>query len=123
MRIFGITIPDDKKLAIGLTSLYGIGHSRARNILNAADVSGEIKASELTNEQENALREQIEQYTLEGDLRREVSANIKRLKDIKCYRGLRHSQRLPMRGQRTSTNSRTNRGNKRSTMSTGRRSK
>ena len=121
MRLFGITIPDDKPLEIALTYLYGIGGSRAQTICDNAGVDRRKKTKDISADEENALRQEIEQYTLEGDLRREVSANIKRLRDIKSYRGIRHSMRLPMRGQRTKTNSRTNRGNKRATMNTGRR--
>jgi small subunit ribosomal protein S13 len=121
MRLFGITIPDNKRLDVALTYLYGIGRSRAQKICKNAGVDGSKKTKDMSAEDENAIREQIENDTLEGDLRRTVSANIKRLRDIKCYRGLRHSMRLPMRGQRTKTNARTNRAHKRATMNTGRR--
>jgi len=121
MRLFGITIPDEKRLDIGLTHLYGIGHSRAHDICSAAGLEPNMKSKDLTNEQEQAIREQIETYNLEGDLKREESANIKRLRDIRSYRGMRHQMRLPSRGQRTKTNSRTRRGNKRTTQQTGRR--
>ena len=122
MRILGITLPDDKKVSIGLTHLHGIGHSRASDICEAAGVDAGKKCGELTTDEDTALREQIEQFNLEGDLKREVSGNIKRLKDIRSYRGMRDTNRLPSRGQRTKTNSRTVRGNKRQTQSTGRRS-
>jgi small subunit ribosomal protein S13 len=120
MRISGITIPN-KRLPFALTALYGIGLSRAGAIIARAKVDPSKKADELTAAEENALRKQIEVIKLEGDLKREVAGNIKRLKDIGTYRGLRHSKRLPVRGQRTKTNSRTTRGNVRKTMGSGRR--
>jgi small subunit ribosomal protein S13 len=121
MRILGITIPNNKHLDIGLTSLYGIGLSRARMILKEASIDPTIKADTLTVDQENAIRKVIETMSIEGVLKREISANIKRLKDIKSYRGVRHMKRLPVNGQRTKTNSRTVRGNVRKTMASGRR--
>ena len=121
MRLSGITIPDNKRLTYALTALYGIGTSRARVICAQAKVDPMLKASELNESQENALRKFIEGYKIEGDLKREVSSNIKRLKDIGSYRGSRHQKRLPSRGQRTKTNSRTVRGNVRKTMGSGRR--
>ncbi len=121
MRILGITIPNNKHLDIGLTSLYGIGVSRARSILKEADIDPNSKADTLTVDQENAIRKVIETMSIEGVLKREISANIKRLKDIKSYRGVRHMRRLPVNGQRTKTNSRTVRGNVRKTMASGRR--
>ncbi len=121
MRILGITIPDEKQLPFALRTLYGIGHSRAREILNKAKVSLTKKPKELTPDEENAIRKVIEEFKIEGDLKRDVSANVKRLKDIKCYRGVRHIRSLPVRGQRTKSNSRTRRGNTRKTMGTGRR--
>ena len=121
MRILGITIPNNKHLDIGLTSLYGIGVSRARTILKDAKVDASMKADALSVDQENAIRKVIETMLIEGVLKREISANIKRLKDIKSYRGTRHMKRLPTRGQRTKTNSRTVRGNVRKTMASGRR--
>lgn len=121
MRILGITIPDTKRLEIGLTALYGIGRSRAQEILTSAKIPFDKKPSELSTEDEARLRVLFEKYRLEGDLRREVGGNIKRLKDIKAYRGTRHARRLPSRGQRTKTNSRTVRGNVRKTMGSGKR--
>ena len=121
MRIFGITIPDNKRLEVGLTTIYGIGPSRARKILDDASVDHNLKAKDLTEDQERALRALIESFKLEGDLKREVAANVKRLKDVKAYRGVRHSRHLPVRGQNTKRNSRTVRGNKRNTMGSGRR--
>ncbi len=121
MRILGITIPNNKHLDIALTSLYGIGISRAQKILEEAKIDSNLKGDKLTPEQENTIRKIIEAMTIEGSLKREISSNIKRLKDIKTYRGIRHSRRLPVRGQRTKTNSRTVRGNVRRTMSSGKR--
>lgn len=121
MRLLGITIPDEKRLEIGLTTLYGIGRSQAQKILDEAKVPYELKAKEATVDQENKIRAIVESLQLEGDLKREVAGNIKRLKDIKAYRGVRHMRGLPVRGQRTKTNSRTRRGNVRKTMGTGRK--
>lgn len=121
MRILGITIPDDKQLPFALRTLYGIGHSRARLILKKAGVAAEKRSKDLTADEENAIRKVVESFKIEGDLKREVSGNIKRLKDIKCYKGIRHIRSLPVRGQRTKSNSRTRRGNTRKTMGTGRR--
>ena len=120
MRILGITIPEEKRLEIGLTTLFGVGRSRARTILAEAGVPEGIKPKEVTIDQENKIRSVIETMTIEGDLKREVAGNIKRLKDIKTYRGLRHMRNLPVRGQRTKTNARTKRG-ARKTMGTGRK--
>ncbi|MFA6050355.1 MAG: 30S ribosomal protein S13 [Candidatus Paceibacterota bacterium] len=110
MRVLGITIPDDKRLEIGLTSVFGIGRPLAHKILEVSNVDFGKKAKELTTNEENEIRKNIEAYKLEGELRREVSGNIKRLRDIKCYRGVRHQKRLPARGQRTKTNARTLKG-------------
>ena len=121
MRILGITIPNNKHLDVGLTCLYGIGISRARKILDQVGIDRNIKADVLTVDQENAIRKIIETMSIEGGLRREVASNVKRLKDIKAYRGVRHMRRLPVNGQRTKTNSRTVRGNVRKTMGSGRR--
>lgn len=121
MRILGITIPNNKHLDIGLTALYGIGLSRSRMILKEAGIDPKTKSDSLTVDQENAIRKVVETMSIEGALKREISANIKRLKDIKAYRGVRHMRRLPVNGQRTKTNSRTVRGNVRKTMGSGRR--
>jgi small subunit ribosomal protein S13 len=121
MRISGITIPDNKRLKVGLTVLYGIGLPLAKQILAESKVSADKKPTEISAEEENTIRKIIESKKIEGDLKREVSANIKRLKDIKSYRGTRHAKKLPSRGQRTKTNSRTLRGNTRKTMGTGRK--
>lgn len=121
MRILGITIPNNKRLDIGLTALYGIGLSRSRQILKEAGVEANVKSDSLTVDQENAIRKVIESMTIEGALKREIAANVKRLKDIKSHRGVRHMKKLPVHGQRTKTNSRTVRGNVRKTMASGRR--
>lgn len=121
MRILGITLPDEKRIKIALTSLYGIGQSRALSILAEAKVSAEKKSKELTADEENAIKKAMETMKIEGDLKREVAGNIKRLKDIKAYRGVRHARSLPVNGQRTKTNSRTRRGNVRKTAGTGRK--
>lgn len=121
MRILGITIPEEKRIEIGLTAVYGIGRSRAHTILDGAKIAYSAKPKDITVDQENEIRRIIETLKLEGDLKREVAGNIKRLKDIKAYRGSRHAKGLPSRGQRTKTNSRTRRGNVRKTMGTGRK--
>ena len=121
MRITGITIPDQKRLEVALTVIYGIGRPRAKKILGEAHIDSGKKPKDLTPEEENKIRGIIESLTIEGDLKREVASNIKRLRDIKAYRGVRHMRGLPSRGQRTKTNSRTRRGNTRKTMGTGRR--
>ena len=120
MRISGITIPDEKHLAYALTAVYGIGLSRAQSILDELNIEHTTKATELTTEQENAIREKVEAFTIEGELKRQVSGNIKRLKDINSYRGSRHAKGLPARGQRSKTNARTLKGVKK-TMGSGRR--
>ncbi|MCR4311550.1 MAG: 30S ribosomal protein S13 [Candidatus Taylorbacteria bacterium] len=121
MRILGITVPDNKRLEIGLTCLFGVGRSRALEVLEQAKIPASKRAKELTVDEENAIRKIIESYKIEGDLKRHIAGNIKRFKDIKAYRGIRHMRGLPVRGQRTKTNSRTRRGNTRKTMGTGRR--
>ena len=121
MRIAGITIPNNKRLSWGLTALYGIGLSRAQRVCKEVGLDPFRKVSELKPEEEQAIRKVVESFKLEGDLKREVAGNVKRLKDIGTYRGLRHLKRLPVRGQRTKTNSRTVRGNVRKTMGSGRR--
>lgn len=121
MRILGITIPGEKHLDVGLTVLYGIGVSRARKILDTVEIPYTTKAKDISPDDENKIRKEVEVLKIEGNLKREISANIKRLKDIKAYRGIRHTRRMPVRGQRTKTNSRTVRGNVRKTMGSGRR--
>ncbi len=121
MRILGITIPNEKRLEIALTSLYGVGISRARKILDEAKVPYGKTAKDLTTAEENIIRASLESLKIEGNLRREIASNIKRLKDIKAYKGTRHARGLPVRGQRTKTNSRTVRGNVRKTMASGKK--
>lgn len=121
MRLLGITIPEEKRIDIGLTVLYGIGRPRATSILKEAKVDNAKRPKDISQEEENRIRVLVEALTLEGDLKRETAGNIKRLKDIKAYRGVRHTRGLPVRGQRTKSNSRTRRGNVRKTMGTGRR--
>mgnify|MGYP003425571987 FL=1 len=121
MRIAGITIPENKRLEIALTAVYGIGRPKAKEILKKINIDLGKKVPELSQEEEILIRKEIEINKIEGDLRREKQINIKRLKDIKAYRGVRHLKGLPTRGQRTKTNSRTLRGNKRATMGSGRR--
>jgi len=121
-RIAGIDIPDNKRVVISLTYIYGIGRISAAKILKQANVSEEVRVNKLTADQLNAIRQIVEKnYKIEGDLRREIGMNIKRLKEIICYRGMRHGRRLPVRGQRTKTNSRTVRGNVRKTAGSGKR--
>ncbi len=112
-RIAGIDLPREKRIEIGLTYIFGIGRKSAKDILEMAGVNPDIRVKDLTEDQESALREVIDKnYTIEGDLRREVALNIKRLIEIGCYRGLRHRRGLPVRGQRTKTNARTRKGPK-----------
>lgn len=121
-RIASITLPKEKRIEIGLTYIFGIGRNLADGILKAADVDPAIRVKDLTENQVNKLREIIEKdHKVEGELKREVLLNIKRLKEIDSYRGSRHSKSLPVRGQRTKTNSRTVRGNARKTMGSGRK--
>ncbi len=120
IRIAGINLPNEKRVIIAITYIYGIGDSRARVILEKAKISPDTRVKDLKESEVSALREFLEKkYLVEGDLRREVASHIKRLKEIGCYRGNRHLKKLPARGQRTKTNSRTVRGNKRVTMGSG----
>lgn len=122
MRVAGITIPKDKRVVVSLPYIYGIGRANAVAILLIAEIDPSTRVKDLTPEQEDRLRTIIEkQYKTEGDLRREIGSNIKRLKDIKSYRGIRHMKHLPSRGQRTKTNSRTVRGNKRNVATSGKK--
>ncbi len=121
MRIAGVTLPDDKQLAYALPLIFGIGPTRALDILKEAGVEPTRKGSELSADEEQKIRTLSESYTIEGELRREIGQNVKRLKDIRAARGIRHERRLPARSQRTKTNSRTVRGNTRKTMGSGRR--
>lgn len=120
MRLIGITIPDNKRIDMGLTALFGIGRSRAHTILTTAKVDFAKKPKDINADEEARIRSVVETYKLEADLKREVGGNIKRLKDIKSYRGVRHTRRLPVRGQRTKTNARTLKGVKK-TMGSGRK--
>lgn len=121
MRIAGITVPDTKRLEIALTAIYGVGRPRALSVLGTLGIEAGKKATDLSSQEETALREAIEKFRVEGELRRSISANIRRLKDIKSHRGSRHAKKLPVRGQTTKTNNRTVRGNVRKTMTSGRR--
>jgi small subunit ribosomal protein S13 len=121
MRISGITIPEEKRLEIGLTAIFGVGRPRAHAALLAVGVDFGKRPKDLTPQEEAAIREYIEKHQVEGELKREISSNIRRLKDIKAFRGVRHLRKLPVHGQRTKTNSRTVRGNVRKTMTSGRR--
>ena len=122
LRIAGVTLPNDKRLEAGLLAIYGIGITRAKNILNELKISPDVRVKDLNEAEANKLRDYIEKtFKVEGELKREVLFNIKRLKEIKSYRGSRHSKNLPVRGQRTKTNSRTVRGNVRRTMGSGRK--
>ena len=109
-RIAGVNIPDRKHAVIALTSIYGVGPTRAKQICEAADVAPNRRIMELTEEEVEKLRNEVAKFTVEGDLRREVSMNIKRLMDLGCNRGIRHRRGLPLRGQRTRTNARTRKG-------------
>jgi len=121
-RIVGINIPENKSILISLTYIYGIGLALSRKILSEAKVNPSLRAKDLTADQVNTLKEIIEKnYKIEGDLRREIMMNIKRLKDIGSWRGFRHIKGLPVRGQRTRTNTRTVRGNVRKTVGSGRK--
>ncbi|MFN3741810.1 MAG: 30S ribosomal protein S13 [Anaerolineales bacterium] len=121
-RIEGVDLPRNKRVEIGLTYIYGIGRSRAREILAATKVNPDTRVKDLTEAEITALRDYIaKNYKVEGDLRREVQMNIKRLIEIGCYRGLRHRRNLPVRGQRTRTNARTRKGPRKTVAGRGRR--
>ena len=121
-RIVGVNIPDNKKIFIALTYVYGIGNSLSKEIITKVKVDPDKRAKDLSPEEINDIRGAIEGvYTIEGELKREILGSIRRLKEINSWRGLRHTKRLPVRGQRTKTNSRTIRGNKRSTVGSGRK--
>ncbi len=122
MRIAGINIPDKKRIDVALRYIYGIGPTTAREVLKQAQIDFNKKAQDLTSAQTNTLKEILEKnYKIEGELRQEISVNIKQLKDMGCYRGTRHMRHLPARGQRTKTNSRTVRGNVRKTAGSGKK--
>ena len=112
-RIAGINIPTHKQIVIGLESIFGIGQSRSKLICETLKLDPSTKVSELTEDQLESIRVAVSRYEVEGDLRREVSMNIKRLRDLGCYRGIRHRKSLPLRGQRTKTNARTRKGPRR----------
>lgn len=112
-RVAGVNIPDNKHVVIALTYIYGIGQTRAKNICIATGIDPTVAVRSLSEEQLDSIRSVVAKFPVEGDLRREVSMNIKRLMDLGCYRGLRHRRGLPVRGQRTSTNARTRKGPRR----------
>jgi small subunit ribosomal protein S13 len=121
-RIAGVTLPANKRLDVALTYIYGIGTTTAKHILAAVQVPGSVRVKDLSEAQANKVRDEVEKkHKVEGELKREVLGNIKRLKEIGAYRGLRHIKNLPVRGQRTKTNTRTVRGNVRRTMGSGKR--
>lgn len=120
-RIAGVTLPNNKRVLIALTYIYGIGDTQAKKIIEMTGVDGDVRVKDMAESEINKLREHIEKsMKVEGELRRDTMAQIKRLKEIGSYRGTRHAKNLPMRGQRTKTNSRTTRGNVRKTMGSGR---
>jgi small subunit ribosomal protein S13 len=118
-RIAGVNIPNHQHAVIALTSIYGIGRARSRAICAAAGINGATKMKDLSDSDMEKLREQVAKFTVEGDLRREVTMNIKRLMDLSCYRGTRHRRGLPARGQRTRTNARTRKGPRKAIQRTG----
>lgn len=121
IRIAGVNIPDHKRIDVALTSVYGIGPSTSRAILDALNIDPSTRSKDLTSADANRLREAIEKkHRVEGELRHQIKMNIRRLKEVGCYRGSRHQKKLPARGQRTKTNNRTVRGNVRRTMGSGR---
>ncbi|APT18185.1 30S ribosomal protein S13 [Amylolactobacillus amylotrophicus DSM 20534] len=111
-RIAGVDLPREKRIVVALTYIFGIGDNTAQKILNAADVSFDVRTKDLTPDQEDKIRVEVDKYRVEGDLRREVSLNIKRLQEIGSYRGIRHRRGLPTRGQNTKNNARTRKGPK-----------
>jgi small subunit ribosomal protein S13 len=120
-RIEGVDLPRDKRIEVALTYIFGVGRTTSRKVLAAAGVNPETRVKNLSEDEVQRLREQVGQLTVEGDLRREVQLNIKRLSEIGCYRGLRHRRNLPVRGQRTRTNARTRRGTRKTVPGRGRR--
>jgi len=122
VRIAGVNIPDEKRIEVSLTYIYGIGLTTSRKILSGLNIDTDIRTKDLSSADANRLREAIEKkYRVEGELRHQVKMNIKRLREVGCYRGTRHQKGLPARGQRTKTNTRTVRGNVRRTMGSGRK--
>lgn len=120
-RIEGVDLPRDKRIEVGLTYVFGIGRTRSLETLNSAGIDPDTRVKDLTDAQVTSIREHIQNYKLEGDLRRETQMHIKRLMEIGCYRGLRHRRHLPVRGQRTKTNARTRKGPKKTVAGRGRR--
>ena len=120
-RVSGINIPDKKRIVISLTYIYGIGPVTAANILKTLNISDTTRTKDLTDKELDAIRDEVRKFAVEGDARREKMLNIRRLQEIKSYRGIRHAKKLPLRGQRTKTNSRTVRGNKRTSAGSGRK--
>lgn len=112
VRISGVNIPNHKHLWIALTAIYGVGVTRSKAILTSSKIAPDRKVETLSEEELGIIRDELKKYTLEGDLRREITGNIKALQDMNCYRGIRHKKGLPVRGQRTKTNARTKRGKK-----------
>ena len=122
VRIAGVNIPDEKRIEVSLTYIYGIGLTTSRKILSGLNIDADIRTKDLSSADANRLLEAIEKkYRVEGELRHQVKMNIKRLREVGCYRGTRHQKGLPVRGQRTKTNTRTVRGNVRRTMGSGRK--
>lgn len=122
IRIAGVNLPDEKRIEIALTYVFGIGKSTSKKILDQLGIDVNIRTKDLSTKQANELRDEVEKkHKVEGELKHEIKMNIKRLREIGCYRGLRHQKGLPVNGQRTKTNSRTVRGNVRRTMGSGRR--
>ncbi|MDP2812563.1 MAG: 30S ribosomal protein S13 [bacterium] len=119
-RISGVNIPNEKRIEVALTYIYGIGLTTSQKILKKSGIKVDVRVKDVSEEDLNKIRKEIESLRVEGELRRDKASNIKRLKEIKCYRGVRHTKGLPVRGQKTKTNSRTVRGNKRVTMGSGR---
>jgi small subunit ribosomal protein S13 len=120
-RIEGVDLPRDKRVEVGLTYVYGIGRTRSLETLNAVGINPDTRVKDLTDAEITSIRDYIQSYKLEGDLRRETQMHIKRLMEIGCYRGLRHRRHLPVRGQRTRTNARTRKGPKKTVAGRGRR--
>src|SRR5215475_254943 len=120
-RIEGVDLPREKRVEVGLTYIFGIGRSTSRKILEATGISPDVRVKNLSEDEVQRLREEVGKLTTEGDLRREVQLNIKRLSEIGCYRGMRHRRSLPVRGQRTRTNARTRRGIRKTVPGRGRR--
>ena len=120
-RIAGVDIPRDKRVEVSLTYIYGIGRKTSQDILSETGINPDVRVKDLSEAEVAQLRQAVDGYTVEGDLRREVSMNIKRLTEIGCYRGLRHRRHLPVRGQRTKTNARSRKGPKKTVAGRGRR--